>query len=218
MQILHVDASPKTESSVSRFLANHLLSSLDASSHVKQTVTHDLRALDLYEVDDDFIEGLRRGTTGARLDKIRSKSDALVDDLLACDLLLISTPMHNFSVPAKLKLWIDHIARAGRTFKYSESGPKGLLEGKRAIIVVSTGGIYSSGPGQKRNHLGPYLTSFLNFLGITEVSVVYSEGLDISEELRARGIDNAKAELDDITSHLGQDHQSVAANESENVQ
>ncbi len=103
-------------------------------------------------------------------------SDALINELFAADTILIAVPMHNFTLPSTLKAWIDHVARAGRTFNYGAHGPEGLLKGKRAILVLARGGVYSSGPTKPLDFQEPYLHAILGFLGITDVSVVRIEG------------------------------------------
>ena len=104
-------------------------------------------------------------------------SDQLVDELTAADVLVMAVPMHNFGIPSTLKAWIDHVARAGRTFAYTHAGPQGLLKGKRTILVLATGGVYSSGPTKAFDFQEPYLRAILGFLGITDVNVVRVEGV-----------------------------------------
>ena len=104
-------------------------------------------------------------------------SDALIDELFAADTIALAVPMHNFSPPSTLKAWIDHITRAGRTFSYSSNGPDGLLKGKRAILVLASGGVYSNGPAKPFDFTEPYLRTVLGFIGITDVEVVRVEGV-----------------------------------------
>jgi FMN-dependent NADH-azoreductase len=104
-------------------------------------------------------------------------SDSLIAELSAADILVLAVPMHNFGLPSTLKAWIDHVVRAGSTFSYSASGPMGLLKGKRAILVLARGGVYSNGPTKPFDFQEPYLRSILGFIGITDVDVVYVEGV-----------------------------------------
>ena len=104
-------------------------------------------------------------------------SDTLIDELLAADTIVFAGPMHNFGVPSTLKAWIDHISRAGRTFSYGAHGPQGLLKDKRAILVIASGGVYSTGPMTKFDFTEPYLRAVLGFLGITDVQAVRVEGV-----------------------------------------
>ena len=103
-------------------------------------------------------------------------SDALIDELFAADTIVMAVPMHNFAPPSTLKAWIDHIARAGRTFSYSY-GPEGLINGKRAIVVLASGGMYSNGPAKPFDFTEPYLRTVLGFIGIADVEVVRVEGV-----------------------------------------
>ena len=119
----------------------------------------------------------------ARLDL----SEQLIRDVFDADELVISTGMYNFGVSSYLKDFIDHICRAGRTFRYTEAGPEGLLQGKRAVIIVASGGVYS-GASRGMDFVVPYLKTVLNFIGITDVTLVRAEGL-------ATGGDNAAREF-----------------------
>src|SRR5258707_6628105 len=88
--------------------------------------------------------------------------------------------MHNFGIPSTLKAWIDHVVRAGRTFTYSEGGPEGLLKGKRLILVLASGGVYSNGPAKQLDFQEPYLRAVLGFIGLTDIGVVRVEGVAMS--------------------------------------
>eukprot|EP01030_Chromulinospumella_sphaerica_P024061 gene24061-24122_t len=100
----------------------------------------------------------------------RALADSLIAELKDADILVIGAPMYNFAIPTGLKAWFDHVLRAGVTFKYGEKGPVGLLEGKRAIVVESRGGIYSSGPTQALDSQEPHLRTMLGFIGISDVT------------------------------------------------
>jgi len=110
-----------------------------------------------------------------------NRSKALVDELKAADVVVIGSPMYNFTVPSTLKAWIDHIAIAGQTFSYTAEGPRGLLRGK-AYLVLSSGGMYSQGPFAANDHLSTYLKAILHFLGIDEIEVVRAEGIAYGAE------------------------------------
>ena len=110
-----------------------------------------------------------------------ARSKTLIDELKAADVLIIGSPMYNFTVPSTLKSWIDHVAIAGQTFQYTPTGPKGLLEGK-AYLALSSGGVYSQGPFSAVEHLGTYLIAILGFLGIKDVEVVRAEGVAYGPE------------------------------------
>ncbi len=106
-------------------------------------------------------------------------SDTLVDELQAADILVIGAPIYNFGMPAALKAWFDQVCRMGRTFKYSEQGPKGLLEGKKAYIVVTSGGVPIGSPA---DHATPHLKFLMGFIGISDVTIIEADGLNGDEE------------------------------------
>src|SRR4051812_28562486 len=119
-------------------------------------------------------------------------SDALIAELRAADVVVIGLPMYNFGVPSTLKAWIDHVARAGQTFRYTESGPQGLLTGKRAIVVATRGGAYAGTPLDTQ---GAYIRDFLRFVGIADVEIVYAEGLAMGPEKRESALAVAGARI-----------------------
>lgn len=106
-------------------------------------------------------------------------SDTLVEEIEAADTLVIGMPMYNFGVPSVFKAWIDRVARAGRTFRYTENGPQGLLQGKKAVIFATRGGMYA---GTEKDSQTQFLKDVLAFLGITDVEFVYAEGLAMGDE------------------------------------
>lgn len=106
-------------------------------------------------------------------------SDRLVDQLLAADIIVIGAPLYNFTIHTSLKSWIDHITRAGITFGYDEKGPVGKVTGKKVYVAMSSGGVYSEGPGKANDFVAPYLKAFLGFLGMTDITVIRAEGLKV---------------------------------------
>ncbi len=119
-------------------------------------------------------------------------ADRLVDELLAADVLVIGLPMYNFNVPSTLKAWFDHVARAGTTFRYTENGPQGLLENRRAYLLTARGGQYA---GTENDLQTPYVRFFLGFLGITEVEFVHAEGLAMGDEASHQALASAREAL-----------------------
>lgn len=106
-------------------------------------------------------------------------SDKVVEQLLAADIIVIGAPLYNFTIHSSLKAWIDHITRAGITFGYGENGPVGKVTGKKVYVAMSSGGIYSEGPGKANDFVAPYLNAFLGFLGMTDQTVFRAEGLKV---------------------------------------
>ena len=119
-------------------------------------------------------------------------ADTLVAELLAADTLIITLPMYNFSIPSMLKAWVDHIARAGVTFQYTDTGPVGLLEGKKVYLVSALGGKHAAGG---TDFMRPYMQLLMNFIGISDVHFVSAEGLSMGEEARSAGLSEARAQI-----------------------
>ncbi len=126
------------------------------------------------------------------LHALAGQSDRLTDELLRTDLLVIATPMWNFGIPSSLKAWIDLVVRPGRTFRYAEDGVVGLATGKRAILVLASGGVFSEGPWHSWDFVEPYLRRILSFIGIADVRTVRAEGMNIPA-LTAQAVPEAMA-------------------------
>src|SRR5713226_6316482 len=125
--------------------------------------------------------------------------DRLIAELEAADTIVLAVPMYNFSVPSTLKAWIDHVARAGRTFRYTAAGPEGLLKGKRVFVVTGRGGFYSGdSPARGLDFQEPYLRAILGFVGLDDVTFIHVEGLAISPEAAASGLERARKAVNDI--------------------
>lgn len=120
-------------------------------------------------------------------------SDNAVKQLIASDIIVMGAPLINFTIPTTLKSWIDHITRAGITFSYGENGPVGMVNGKKVYVAMSSGGVYSEGPGKDNDFVAPYLKSFLGFLGMTDLTVFRVEGVKVpgvKEYALAKGIES----------------------------
>lgn len=117
-----------------------------------------------------------------------AESDELIDELESADAIVLGLPMYNFGIPSTLKAWIDHVARAGKTFKYTENGPVGLLPDRPVHIFATRGGYYEGTPMDTQS---AYMTHFLNFLGISDIEFVYAEGLAKGEDNRRQALDEA---------------------------
>ncbi|MCU4367607.1 FMN-dependent NADH-azoreductase [Acinetobacter courvalinii] len=143
-----------------------------------EVIIRDLTTLNLPVLDAEIFHALRGAeNVSATIQQIVQLSDELIAELKAADLLLIGAPMYNLNVPTQLKNWFDLVARARHTFRYTETYPQGLVEGVKAIVMSSRGGIHL---GQMTDAVTPYLRSVLGLMGIHEADFVYAEGLDIS--------------------------------------
>ena len=147
-------------------------------------IVRDLAKDPVAHIDEDFVTGIfvPSDRLNAEQRERLAQSDALIDELLAADVVVIAVAMINFGIPSTLKAWIDHVSRAGRTFQYGECGPRGLVTGKRVILVEAKGGIYSEGPRRELDHVTPYLLQLLAFLGMTDVKVIGIEGTSLGPE------------------------------------
>jgi len=175
--ILHIDASINGDNSASRAISRSVVEQLKNAQWGEEVIYRDLAA-----------EPLPHLTLDAFADS------SVLDEFLAADTVVIGAPMYNFTLPTQLKAWIDRIVVAGRTFGYSENGPEGLVKGKRVIIGLARGGIYSEGsPAAALEHLETYLRGVFNFIGI-EPEFVVAEGLNLSPEQRAQSIEWALGE------------------------
>jgi FMN-dependent NADH-azoreductase len=191
--ILCLTSSPRRDTSYSSLVAMRVLREL-RQVYPDATVTiRDLARNPLPHIDEDFVIATR-SIAGARTDVQRAqveRSDALIDELFAADAVVIAASMINFGVPSTLKAWVDHVVRPGRTFDYTETGTKGLLRGRRAILVISRGGIYSGGPLRSFEHDESYLRSVLDFIGIADVQTILLEGLALGPDFAERAVDAA---------------------------
>ncbi|MGF1767176.1 FMN-dependent NADH-azoreductase [Enterovibrio makurazakiensis] len=158
-------------------------------------IDRDLAAHPVPMLDGEIMAGLRgaENPTQRQQDAL-ALSDQLINEIQACDTLLIAAPMYNFNIPTQLKNWFDLIARAGVTFTYTEQGPKGLLTGKKAIVVTTRGGLHKDTP---KDHITNYLITLLNFFGISDIEFVYSEALAMGEASAAASLEQASNELSD---------------------
>jgi len=124
-----------------------------------------------------------------------AESDRLIDELRAADIVALGLPMYNFGIPSTLKAWIDHVARAGVTFRYTESGPIGLLDDRKVLLLAARGGKYKDTP---RDTQTAFISNFFNFIGIRDIEFVYAEGLSMDEDTRAQSLDVASRVIDRI--------------------
>jgi FMN-dependent NADH-azoreductase len=199
--ILLVLSSPRGQQSYSHQFASHIVDDLKVRHPGATVVVRDLVKEPLPHVEETFVQGLFSPPEQRTPDQARAmaRSDNLVDELVAADVVVMAVPMHNFGLPSTLKAWIDHIARAGRTFAYTaENGPEGLLKGKKVILVLARGGVYSDGPARGLDFQEPYLRSMLGFLGITDVHVVRVEGVAMGEDALKRAMASAREQADTV--------------------
>jgi FMN-dependent NADH-azoreductase len=176
--LLQINSSP-LETSISRELTGEYVTAWKVAHHDGQVISRDLAVTIPQPVNAAWISAnfTPAASRSEEQKQLLAFSDELIGELEAADEYVIGVAMHNFSIPSTLKLWIDQIARGGRTFSYSSAGPKGLLEGKKATVVVASGGVYEPGtPTGGFNFVEPYLRAVLGFLGVTDVTFVTASG------------------------------------------
>ena len=178
--ILHIDASARLADSVSRQLSSRIVERLGGDV-IRRDLAQPLPQITQDWVTANFTPPEDRST--AQRDTL-ALSDRLVDELHAARTIVIGTPIYNFGVPAALKAWIDLVARAGLTFRYSDTGPVGLLTGKRAIIAIASGG---TAVGSEIDFASGYLRHVLGFLGITEVEIIAADQIMINADQALTG-------------------------------
>ena len=198
MTILHIDSSILGGYSVSRTLSAEIVARQQVLHPESTVIRRDLVADPVLHLSDRHIAVFQGAeVTDAALGADLAAGGSYIDDLFAADIIVIGVPMYNFSVPSQLKAWIDRVCVAGRTFQYTANGPVGLLpKGKKVFIASSRGGIYSGdSPFAAFEHQETYLKGALGFIGLTDVTVVRAEGLNLGEDAKAAAIAKAKSEI-----------------------
>ena len=184
MKLLHIDASALGAHSVSRGLTAAVVAEFVRNHPAVEVTYRDLHeaplapwALPAGDEDPNAIESARA-----------------LEEFLAADVVVIGAPMYNFGISSTLKAWIDRVAVAGKTFRYTAAGPEGLAGGKRLIIASSRGGIYAEGsPASAMDFQEPYLRAVFNFLGVTDIEFVRAEGVAMGDEHKTNAIGGAMA-------------------------
>lgn len=187
MKLLHIDSSVLDENSASRSLTAAIVARLRSEHPGIEVVHRDVAAQTLPHFTPVLAEG----------HPCVSRNTEILDEFLAAEVVVIGAPMYNFTIPSQLKAWIDRILIAGRTFRYTESGPEGLAGGKRVIIASARGGIYSDGPAKAVDFQETYLRHVFGFIGIHDVEFVRAEGLNLGAEQRQAALANAHGQIAD---------------------
>ncbi|EHQ24981.1 FMN-dependent NADH-azoreductase [Mucilaginibacter paludis] len=178
-KILHIISSPKGENSFSIKLGNAIVDKIKEANpgstvHVKDLTKHPFPHLEEATLSAFYTPA--ENHTPENKEAVKN-SDQAIAEIKDADIIVIGAPLWNFGIPSVLKAWIDHIARANVTFKYSEAGPEGLIKNKVVYIAMASGAIYSSGPMQAFDFVSPYLKGLLGFMGMTDLTVFRAEGL-----------------------------------------
>ena len=193
--ILVLKSSILADNSQTNQLSDYFVSKLAGNN----VVIRDLAANQLPHFDATAATALRGQPASAEENALLALSDELVAEIKNADTLIINAPMYNFHIPTQLKTYFDFIARPRVTFQYSEKGPEGLLKGKKAVVLASSGGFHQNQP---TDLVTSYMKAILGFIGITDVQFVYAEGIGLGPEAIEKAQTHAKEEIDKIATAL----------------
>jgi len=199
MKILQINSSARSDGSHSTRLASALTQAVMTANPAATLKVRDL-ARSPHPHLDEVALGALFTPAAARSPEQQARvalDDALIAEVQAADVLVVGVPMYNFGVPSQLKNWIDAISRAGVTFRYTDKGPVGLLQGKQVYFALTRGGIYRNTPNDSQV---PYLRTIFGFLGMSELQFVYAEGLAMGPEAERAGLAAAQAQIADVIS------------------
>ncbi|MNN40499.1 FMN-dependent NADH-azoreductase [compost metagenome] len=197
MKILQINASARSAGANSTRLADSITARLQAQNPAAVVELRDLASNPHPVLDEAALGALftpaeqRTAEQAARV----ALDDALIAQVQSVDVIVLGVPMYNFGVPVQLKTWLDAIARAGVTFRYTENGPEGLLKGKKVYVALARGGMYRDTPADSQV---PYLKTILGFLGLTDVEFVYAEGLAMGAEGADKAFAAAEAQIGEL--------------------
>lgn len=194
MNVLHIDSGILGDHSVSRRLTAAVVAQIKAEQSGATVTYRDLVADPL-----PHLSGAHLMAANAKPEDVDAQiaadvvvNQAVLEEFLAADTVVLGVPMYNFSLPSQLKAWIDRVSVAGKTFRYTAEGPEGLAKGKKVIIVSTRGGHYSAGPAAAMDHQESYLKVVLGFFGITDVEIVRAEGLNLNPDTKGDVISEAE--------------------------
>ena len=191
MNILQINSSLRGAASETTRVAHNVVARLVAANPDARVTVRDVGAQALPVLDEAMLGALftpvdARSEAQAAL---VARYDALIEEVRAADAVVIGAPMYNFGMPTQLKTWFDAIARAGVTFRYTETGPEGLLKGKRVFVTTARGGAYPADADPQV----PHIRMLLNFLGMTDHQFIYSNGQSMGPDVAAQGQADADA-------------------------
>jgi len=196
--ILHIDSSPRGDRSKSRKLAKEFISAWQ-DQHLDDVIIYrDLRQTPVPHVTEDWIAASFTSPEALtpEMAELLKFSDELVDEFLAADRCVFSVPMYNFSIPSNFKAYIDQVIRVGRTFIEEEGQVKGLANGKKVLFITSRGAEFGAGsPYEGWDCQEPALRYAFQFMGVTDIQFIHANGLDMGDEARKRGLDEAQSKI-----------------------
>nr|WP_314398684.1 FMN-dependent NADH-azoreductase [Pseudomonas lundensis] len=196
-RVLIIESSARQLDSFSRQLTRQFISQWQAAHPADLIMVRDVARNPVPHLDANLLGGWMKPEEQRSEAEQASlqRSNELTDELLAADVLVMAAPMYNFAIPSTLKAWLDHVLRAGVTFKYTDTGPQGLLTGKKAYVLTARGGLYA---GSTTDHQEPYLRQVMAFIGIHDVTFIHAEGMNLGGDFQEKGLNQARSRISEI--------------------
>jgi len=194
MNILHIDSSALGDNSISRQLTAEITRQLKEANPAAKVTYRDVAASAPAHLSGEILAAnfIDASAWNETQREQKALSDVILNEFLAADTVVVGAPMYNFSVPSQLKSWIDRIVLAGKTFKYTETGPQGLVHGKTVIIASTRGGKHGDSPS---DHQESYLRTVFGFIGVTDVRFVRAEGVNMGPEVKDAAMAAARGQI-----------------------
>jgi FMN-dependent NADH-azoreductase len=198
--ILHINSSIRSEGSISRQLSSEFVRQWRTANPADVVLERDLARNPVPHLTEQMMGAFFTPADKHSQEQVQTiaLADALVEELLRADVIVLAAPMYNFSISSALKAWIDHVTRAGVTFSYTETGPVGLVTGKKVYLFTASGGVYSEGPAQSLNFQETYLRAVLGFIGLADITVVPAEGLAMGEQSVGAALSQGRKAIDEL--------------------
>ena len=196
MKILNLISSPRGDASFSIKLGDAIVQKLQAANPGSTVKVHNLVKKPFPHLEEVHINSFftpKENHTPELTEAIKH-SDEAIAEIMDAEVIVIGAPLYNFGIHSTLKAWIDHIARAGKTFRYTENGPEGLVKNKKVYLAIASGGVYSEGPYKAYDFTEPYLRTILGFLGMTDVTAYRVEGVNVPD-LKDQALEKAIASI-----------------------
>ncbi len=196
-RVLIIESSARQQDSFSRQLTRQFISQWQSVHPGDEITVRDLALNPVPHLDADLLGGwMKPEEQRSAIEKASlQRSNELTDELLAADVLVMAAPMYNFAIPSTLKAWLDHVLRPVPPSNTQETGPQGLLTGKKAYVLTARGGIYAGSPA---DHQEPYLRQVMAFIGIHDVTFIHAEGMNLGGDFQEKGLNLAKARLSEV--------------------
>jgi FMN-dependent NADH-azoreductase len=192
MKLLHIDSSVLGSHSVSRQVSAAIVERLRKSTPRLEVIYRDLGSTPLAHLSGSYLAAAQGAAPEPALQQDLAAGQAVMDEFLAADIVVLGAPMYNFTIPSQLKAWIDRILIAGKTFKYGSQGAEGLAGNKRVIVAISRGGFYGPDtPAAVGEHLESYLRWVFGFIGVTDLAFISADGVGVGPEYREKALAGA---------------------------